>query len=161
MTAPDRAQIVTFRLGDDLFAADIFAVERVLRYQAPTPIPNVPEWIAGVLDYRGRVVPVLDLRRRFEMGVLAPGPSTRTLIFVANGQWIAAVVDAVLEVAAIDPSRLAPPPPLFRGLAGEYLRGLVRHDAKLIIYLDVARLLTSTERLEIARAVEPEPVASA
>lgn len=161
MIAQDRAQIVTFRLGDDLFAADIFAVERVLRYQKPTPIPDVPEWIAGVLDYRGRVVPVLDLRLRFGMGVLAAGPSTRTLIFVADGQWIAAVVDAVLEVAAIDPSRLAPPPPLFRGLAGEYLRGLVRHDAKLIIYLDVARLLTSTESLEIARAVEPEPVASA
>ncbi len=158
MTAHDRTQIVTFRLGDDLFAADIFAVERVLRYETPTPIPNVPDWIAGVLDYRGRVVPVLDLRRRFEMPAREPLAETRTLVFVANGQWIAAVVDAVLEVASIEPSRLAPPPPLFRGLAGEYLRGLVRHGSRLIIYLDVARLLSSTDRMQIEHASEAEAV---
>jgi len=158
MTAQDQAQIVTFRLGDDLFAADIFSVERVLRYAPPTPIPNVPDWIAGVLDYRGRVVPVLDLRRRFEMPSREPVAETRTLVFVANGQWIAAVVDAVLEVASVDPSRLAPPPPLFRGLAGEYLRGLVRHGSRLVIYLDVARLLSSTDRLQIEHAAEAEAV---
>ncbi len=152
MSTQDEAQIVTFRLGDDLFAADIFAVERVLRYEAPTPIPNVPEWIAGVLDYRGRVVPVLDLRRRFEMPPVAAGSDTRTLIFVANGQWIAATVDAVMEVAGVDPTRLAPPPPLFRGLAGEYLRGLVRLNGRLVIYLEVSRLLSSTDRLTIERA---------
>jgi purine-binding chemotaxis protein CheW len=156
VTAPDRAQIVTFRLGDDLFAADIFAVERVLRYEAPTPIPNVPDWIAGVLDYRGRVVPVLDLRRRFEMPPRAAVAETRTLVFVAHGQWIAAIVDAVLEVASVDPTRLSPPPPLFRGLAGEYLRGLVRHGSRLIIYLDVSRLLSTTDRVQIERAAEPE-----
>jgi purine-binding chemotaxis protein CheW len=155
MNTPDRAQIVTFRLGDELFAADIFAVERVLRYQAPTPIPNVPDWIAGVLDYRGRVVPVLDLRRRFGMPPREVLGDTRILVFVASGQWIAAIVDAVLEVAAVDPSKLAPPPPLFRGLAGEYLRGLVRHGSRLIVYLDVGRLLTSTERLHIDQAAEP------
>jgi purine-binding chemotaxis protein CheW len=157
MTAQHSAQIVTFRLGDDLFAADIFSVERVLRYQAPTPIPNVPDWIAGVLDYRGRVVPVLDLRRRFGLPTREVVGETRTLVFVANGQWIAAIVDAVLEVASVDPSKLAPPPPLFRGLAGEYLRGLVRHGSRLIVYLDVGRLLTSTERLQIEHAAEPEP----
>jgi chemotaxis signal transduction protein len=63
----------------------------------------------------------------------------------------------VLEVASLDPSKVAPPPPLFRGLAGEYLRGLVRHGARLIVYLDVSRLLTSTEQLQIEQAGEPEP----
>jgi purine-binding chemotaxis protein CheW len=62
MTAAATAsQIVTFRLGDELFAADIFSVERVLRYTAPTSVPNVPEWIECVIDYQGRVVPVITL----------------------------------------------------------------------------------------------------
>jgi purine-binding chemotaxis protein CheW len=161
VSTQDQAQIVTFRLADELFAADIFAVERVLRYQPPTPIPNVPDWIAGVIDYRGRVVPVLDMRRRFSLPPVDPRPETRTLIFVANGQWIAAVVDAVVEVAAVDPTRLAPPPPLFRGLAGEYLRGVIRHGARLVVYLDVGRLLSSTDRLEIELATDAEPVANA
>lgn len=156
MSAPDRAQLVTFRLGDDLFAADIFAVERVLRYQAPTPIPNVPDWIAGVFDYRGRVVPVLDLRRRFGLPPRDALADTRILVFVANGQWIAATVDSVLEVTSVDAAKVSPPPELFRGLAGEYLRGVVRHGSRLVLYLDVGRLLTSTERLQIEGASEPE-----
>ena len=68
MTVPAiTSQIVTFRLGDELFAADIFSVERVLRYTPPTPVPNVPAWIEGVIDYQGRVVSVINLRRRFEL----------------------------------------------------------------------------------------------
>ena len=67
MSTTDLAQIVTFRLNDDLFAADIYAVERVLRYQQATPVPNVPEWIEGVIDYQGRVVPVINMRLRFEL----------------------------------------------------------------------------------------------
>ncbi|HET9796996.1 MAG TPA: chemotaxis protein CheW, partial [Gemmatimonadaceae bacterium] len=60
-------KLVTFRLGDDLFAADIFSVERVLRYTAPTAVPDMPDYIEGVIDYQGRVVPIVNLRRRFEM----------------------------------------------------------------------------------------------
>ena len=152
MSTTDLSQIVTFRLGDDLFAADIFAVERVLRWQDPTPIPNVPAWIEGVLEYQGRVVPVINLRRRFEMPPAPVQNDTRILIFNAGGEWIAATVDAVLEVSALEPSRLAPPPPLFRGLAGEYLKGIVRRDKRLVIFLDVGRLLSTNERLVLEQA---------
>lgn len=141
------SKIVTFRLGEDLFAADIYSVERVLRYQQTTPVPNVPEWIEGVIDYQGRVVPVISLRRRFELPSAAVGPDTRILVFNANGEWIGGIVDAVLDVAALDPTRLAPPPPLFRGLAAEYLLGIVRRDARLVVFLDVGKLLSTSERL--------------
>ncbi len=126
MTTQDRTQIVTFRLGDDLFAADIYSVERVLRFQPPTPVPNVPAWIDGVIDYQGRVVPLINLRNRFELATVPAGPETRILIFNAGGEWIGGVVDAVLDVAPLDADKLSPPPPLFRGLAGEYLLGIVR-----------------------------------
>jgi purine-binding chemotaxis protein CheW len=149
-------QIVTFRLGEDLFAADIFSVERVLRHQAPTPVPNLPEWVEGVIEYHGRVVPVIDLRRRFELPPRAAAAETRILVFNSGGEWIAAVVDAVLEVAAVSDADLAPPPPLFRGLAGEYLRGIARRNGRLVIFLDVARLLSTTERLALQRPTAAE-----
>ncbi|HSY80471.1 MAG TPA: chemotaxis protein CheW [Gemmatimonadaceae bacterium] len=142
-------QIVTFRLAGDLFAADIHGVERVLRRQETTPVPNVPDWITGVIEYQKRVVPVIDLRARFEMDLAEATNETRVLVFNADNQWIAGVVDAVLDVAAVDKTAVQPPPELFRGLAGEYLKGIVRRENKLVMLLDVTKLLTATERLAL------------
>ena len=145
-------KIVIFRLGDDLFAAGVQSVERVLRYQRARALPDVPPWVDGVVEYRANVIPQLDLRRRFELRETAAGPATRVLVLNAAGGWVAVVVDAVLEVAAYDASTLSPPPTLFRGLAGEYLQGLVRHGERLVVLLDVDRLLTATERLRLEQA---------
>jgi purine-binding chemotaxis protein CheW len=144
-------KLVTFRLGDDHFAADIFSVERVLRYTAPTSVPDMPEYIEGVIDYQGRVVPIVNLRRRFEMDDIEVRNETRILILHSEGEWIGAVVDAVTAVTPFDAATVAPPPRLFRGLAGEYLMGIVRMSDRLVIFLDVERLLSSTERIAIDR----------
>lgn len=148
----DKTQLVTFRLGDDLFAAEIFSVERVLRYVAPRPVPELPPWMEGVLDYHGRVVPVIDLRARFG----APGErpeGARIVVCVVDGAWIAMTVDAVLEVATVDVSQVEPPPALFRGLAKEYLTGMVRRPGGVLVVLNVRHLLTSQERLQIERVI--------
>ena len=150
------SQIVTFKLGDELFAADIFSVERVLRYAAPTPVPNVPEWIEGVIDYQGRVVPVVNLRRRFELSDAAVRTDGRILVLTVDDEWVAATVDGVLDVSALDASRLAPPPALFRGLAASFVRGIVRRGERLVVLLDVARLFATDERIVMERpAGEP------
>jgi purine-binding chemotaxis protein CheW len=149
---PTSAKIVIFRLGDDLFAAGVQSVERVLRYQPARPLPDVPPWVDGVIEYRSSIVPQLDLRRRFELREAPAAPTTRVLVLNAGGGWVAVVVDAVLEVAGYDESQLSPPPALFRGLAGEYLRGLVRHGERLIVLLDVDRLLSTAERLRLEEA---------
>jgi purine-binding chemotaxis protein CheW len=156
MTTTTATKIVTFKLADDFFAADIHSVERVLRYQQPTPIPNVPEWIEGVLEYQKRVVPVLDLRKRFELPPRDAASDMRILVFNAEGEWIAGIVDQVLEVAPLDREKLAAPPKMFRGLSAEYLRGIVRRDDRLIIYLDVARLLSTNDRLVLERALDDQ-----
>lgn len=143
-------KLVVFRVGDDLFAASVQSVERVLRHQPARPVPDVPEWIDGVIEYRQRVVPVINLRRRFELPHVDARPETRTLIMHAAGEWIAVTVDSVLEVTAA--GEVTPPPPFFRGLAGEYMRGLVKRGDDLVIALDVDRLLTATERLQLHAA---------
>ena len=145
-------KLVTFRLGDDHFAADVQAVERVLRYAAPTSVPDMPDYIEGVMDYQGRVVPLVNLRSRFELPTVPTGSETRTLILNVSGEWIGVVVDSVTEVAPFDPATVAPPPKLFRGLAGEYLKGIVRHGDKHVIYLDVEQLLSTTERIALQQA---------
>ena len=147
----EATKLVTFRLADDLFAADIFAVERVLRYQAPRMLPDVPAWIEGVIEYQQRVIPVVNLRRRFELSERAPAPETRIVVLSARGEWIGIVVDSVVEVSAVEAGMIAPAPSFFRGLAGEYLKGILRRGegARLVIVLDVEQLLSATERIAL------------
>jgi purine-binding chemotaxis protein CheW len=152
MTESTAQQLVTFRLGEDQFAVDIFVVERVLRYSAPAVVPNLPAWIDGVIEHSGRVVPVIDLRTRFGMPRLAPRPEHRILVLAIGEELLGVTVDSVHEVLSVAPEEIASPPPLFRGLNAEYLRGLVRREGLLIIFLDVARVLTSSELLELTAA---------
>ena len=147
----ESAKLVIFRLGDDLFAADVFAVERVLRYQTPRTLPDVPTWIEGVIEYQRRVIPVVSLRRRFELAERAPANDTRIVVLNARGDWIGVVVDSVVEVSPINEGSISPAPSFFRGLAGEYLKGIVRRGEgeRLIIVLDVEHLLSATERIAL------------
>ena len=150
-TATASMRIVTFRLGKDLFAADILSVERVLRYEAPRSIPNAPPWVEGVLRYEDRAVPVVDLRKRFGLADAGEGDTrpTRLLVFASQGDWVAVVVDAVLDVRPVDPGEVINPPRLFRGLSAEYLRGLVRRGDDLVVMLDVERLFSAEEQLTL------------
>ena len=141
------AQIVAFRLGQDLFAADIFAVERVLRFSEPRKIPNVPDWIEGVLDYQKRVVPVIDLRKRFELHDTTISGLTRLIVLDIQGDFIAAIVDEVLDVMHLGAARMSSPPPIFRGLSADFLVGMARRNDRLVVILDFARIFSTNERL--------------
>jgi len=147
----EATKLVNFKLGDDLFAADIFAVERVLRYQASRTLPDVPSWIEGVIEYQKRVIPVVNLRRRFELPEREAAPETRIIVLNAHGDWIGIVVDSVVEVATVDAGNVSAAPSFFRGLAGEYLKGILRRGEgeRLVIVLDVEQLLSSTERIKL------------
>jgi purine-binding chemotaxis protein CheW len=152
----ERMKLVTFHVGDDRFATDIFVVERVLRFTVPRPIPNVPAWLEGVIDYGGRVVPVIDLRARFELPSAPNRDGARILVFVVGDEWIGAIVDKVDEIATVYESQLEPPPTIFRGLARQYLRALIRsaHDGDPVtVMLDVSELLTARERIVLEHAV--------
>jgi purine-binding chemotaxis protein CheW len=139
----ESTRLVTFRLGEHLFAAEINAVQRVLRYEQPRALPDMPDWMEGIVDYQSTMVPVIDMRRRFGLVVSAPGPQSRLMVCSVPGGLAAMLVDAVLDVKPVQPSDLMDPPELFRGLAGEYLKGLTRRQGKLVVVLDVESLLAS------------------
>lgn len=151
--AVERTQLVTFRVGSARYAADVFSVERVLRWTQPRPIPNVPAWLDGVIEHGGRSVPVIDLRSRFDLPAAASRDTARILVFTVGEGAIAATVDAVDEVATVNKSDLEDPPEIFRGLARQYLRALLRRGNDVTVVLDVAQLLNSRERIVLDQAL--------
>ena len=156
----DVVKLVTFRLGHDVFAADIAVVERVLRYATPNHVPDVPAWIEGVVEHRGTVIPVVDLRRRNELPDCSITAQTRILVLATAAGWVGAIVDAVLEVAVVPATAVAAPPPLFRGFASHFLRGIAKIRERLVVVLDVERVLTSPDRLVFEHALEAAQTAA-
>ncbi len=139
-------RLVTFRVGGALYAADITVVERVLRREQARPVPNMPSWMEGVLDYQGRVLPVIDLRERFG-GTLRPDPGGGRLLVLSLGdEWVGAVVDQVLDVRAYTAADIAPAPAMVRGFSGDFLHGVARRGSELVLVLDCHRLLRTDDR---------------
>ncbi len=160
----DTVKLVTFRLGDDIFAADIFSVERVLRYVAPSSVPDVPAWVEGVLEHRGKVIPVIDMRRRIGLRDASITAETRILVLTTTDGWVGAIVDAVNEVAIVPAAAVAPPPTLFRGLSSHFLRGIAKIREQLVVVLEVERVLASADRIVFEQAMAAavaEPLAAA
>jgi purine-binding chemotaxis protein CheW len=145
----DVVKLVIFRIGDDLFAAEVLAVDRVLRYTQPNPVPDVPRWIEGVLEHRGSVIPVVDLRRRIERPNLSIGATTRILVLNTSDGFVGAIADAVVEVAVVPATAMSAPPPLFKGLAADVVRGVAKVHDQLVVVLDVERVLTRADRVVI------------
>lgn len=143
----DVVKLVIFRIGDDLFAAEVLAVDRVLRYTQPNPVPDVPRWIEGVIEHRQHVIPVVDLRRRIERPNLAIGASTRILVLNTSDGYVGAIADAVVEVAVVPATAMSEPPPLFKGLAADAVRGIAKVHDQLVVVLDVDRVLTRADRV--------------
>jgi purine-binding chemotaxis protein CheW len=145
-------QIVTFRLGADEFGLDVFTVHEILRHQTVRSVPRAPAFVQGVIDVRGTLVPVIDLRTRFEVAD-APDEDDPRIVVVQHGEdRLGLVVDAVTEVLRAPETALAEPPAYFRGLAAEYIRGIVRLPERLVIVLDIDRILTSQERIALEQA---------
>lgn len=147
-TSGDDVQLVTFKVGGQEFAFNIFQVERILRYEAPAPLPKAPEFLEGVLQYQGAAVPLVDLRKR--LNTAAPlREDTRTVILEFEGGKIGVVVDAVTEVLQVAAQAVSPPPGIVKGLAAEYIAGLLVQNGRTIVVLNTNKLLSSKEKMEL------------
>lgn len=154
--AADKRQLVTFEAAGELFAADIFAVERVLRYTPPRLLPNAAPWLRGVIAHGGETIPVVDLRERLGLPAAASAEDARILVMVVGELRIGVIVDAVLAVRTVPTTALEAPPAIYRGLAREYLEGIVRQDEAIFVVLAAGHLLTTTERIEMERMLATE-----
>ena len=154
--AVERRQLVTCEVAGERFAVDIFAVERVLRFTPPRLLPNSASWLRGVIDLGDSVIPVVDLRERLGLPLGAIPESARILVVAVDDARIGVTVDAVHAIRTVLASAIEPPPAIYRGLAKDYLEGIVRQDGEIFVVLAAARLLTSTERIEMGRIMSKE-----
>jgi purine-binding chemotaxis protein CheW len=148
MNTADDVQVVTFKVGRQEFAFDILQVERILRYTAPSPLPQAPEFLEGVLPYEGSAIPVIDLRKRFELD--APiREETRMMVLELENQRVGVLVDAVCEVVKVDSTEISAPGSVVTGLAAVYIFGIIARPERTIVILNARKLLSSTERLAL------------
>jgi len=149
MNTGDDVQVVTFRVGRQEFAFDILQVERILRYSPPSPLPKAPQFLEGVMPYGDTAIPVIDLRKRFELD--APiREETRLMVLELVKQRVAVLVDEVREVLRVDSTAIAPPGPVVSGLAAVYIAGIIARPERTIILLNARKLLSSSERLALS-----------
>ena len=149
MITGDDVQMVTFRVGAQEFAFDILQIQRILRYEPPSPLPQSPGFLEGVVPYAGGAVPVVDLRKRFELE--APiREETRLMIVDLGEQRVGVLVDEVREVLRVDSTAIAAPAPIVSGLAAAYISGIITRPGRTIIILNARKLLSSTERLALS-----------
>ena len=153
-------QYLTFVLAEEIYGIDILRVDEIKSWDTCTTIPNTPGYLLGIINLRGKVVPVIDLRRCFNMEPAEFGPTTAvilTRLINENGEdWtIGIVVDAVAEVYEAKQQDTCPPPALGGNINVEYISGLATGNDRIVILLDVDRLLSACTE-EILQATDKE-----
>ena len=138
--AADVNQFLTFSLGDEEYGVDILKVQEIKGYVPTTRIPNSPSEVRGVLNLRGTIVPIVDLRRKFGLEETEYDQFTAIVVVALQGRVMGMVVDSVSEVMSIPPGDIQPPPD-FGGMSGSLLRGMAKVGEKLIILLDIDAVL--------------------
>lgn len=143
---------IVFRLAEREFGIEIKSVVEILKAQKISVIPELPDFITGVITVRGDVIPVIDMRKR--LGV-KPQPTNERVIIVRSGtEKIGLVVDEVKEIAGFASVDIVPPPSIFKGLKTEYMKGLGKKKERIVILLDLARFLSAEERILLRDSAE-------
>lgn len=138
-------QLVTFGIGEEEFGIDILKVQEIIRTMAITKVPNSPPYVEGVINLRGKVIPVIDLRGRFSMEYRTHDSHTRIIVLQIHGMIVGFVVDEVSEVLRIQSNTVEPPPPVVSGIESEYIKGVGKLDDRLLILLDLDKLIPIEE----------------
>jgi len=153
----DTRQYLTFKLGDEVFATDVAKVREVLDFTNITKIPRTPDFMSGVINLRGNVVPVVDLRLCFEMSKTEKTVNTCIVVveMLVDGESnvIGALADSVEEVIDLEPEQIQPPPRIGTKIRTDFIKGMGKRDAQLIMILDIDRVF-SAEELATFRAAE-------
>jgi len=146
-------RMVSFNVGDECYAVDITVVQEINRMMDLTRVPRSPEGVRGVINLRGRIVPVLDLRTVFALGSAETTDTTKIIVVEIHDRTIGFIVDAVHEVLRLEGSAIEPAPSGMNNADAGYIRGVARVDGSLVIVLELEQLIGS-ERIERIDAID-------
>ncbi len=139
------SEYLTFTLGGEEYAIDILKVQEIRGYEPPTLIANAPAFIKGVINLRGTIVPIVDLRIKFNLGKIEYTPFTVVIILNVAGRVIGAVVDSVSDVISLTRAQIRPAPDFSATFDTKYILGLATVDSRMMIVTDIERLMTSAD----------------
>ncbi len=142
-------QLVTFKVDGEEYGVDILKVQEIIRMLEITKVPKAPHFVEGVINLRGRVIPIVDLRQRFGKMTKPHDDSTRIIVFEIRNMIVGFVVDSVSEVLRIKTDTVEQAPPVVAGIESEYIKGIGKLDNRLLILLDLNKLLSSEEEQQL------------
>ena len=144
-------QLVTFSVGVEEFGVDILKVQEIIRTMEITKVPRAQDFVEGVINLRGKVIPIIDLRRYFGLPSKEHDKHTRIIVIEMSNMIVGFVVDSVSEVLRIPSSTVEPPPPVVAGLESDYISGVGKLHDRLLILLDLDRLLSRADLEALAQ----------
>lgn len=154
----DEIQLVVFTLKQGNITCEygvpITKVQEIIPMTTPTKIPQTPGFVEGIINLRGKIIPIIDLKKRFEMGRSEITNETRSVVVEVEGQTVGIIVDEVSEVLRLPVNSIEPPPAVIGGITAEYLKGVGKLDDRLLILLDMDKILTDHEKRELAEVGE-------
>ncbi len=157
-TTNEVTQYLTFTLGKEDFALEIAKVNEVMDYLTITEVPRMPTYLKGVINLRGKVVPVIDLRLKLGMSAIQKTVDTCIVIveIEMDGELMhmGALADSVKEVLDLAPNQIAPAPKMGTGISADFIKGMGKQDEKFLIILDIARILSSNEMAVVRSSTE-------
>jgi purine-binding chemotaxis protein CheW len=141
-------QFISFTLADEEYGVEVLKVREIIRMSPITKMPNAPQHVEGIINLRGRVIPVISIRRRFNLVGHESSSQTRIIIMDVCGTLVGFIVDAVLEVIRIRSNEIQPPPSLALsgGIDQEFITGVFNHVDRLLIIIDINRMFSDGER---------------
>ncbi|MGE5417411.1 MAG: chemotaxis protein CheW [Acidobacteriota bacterium] len=149
----DEIQMVVFTLKSHEtvceYGVPITQVQEINRLATPTKLPQVPDFVEGIINLRGNVIPIIDLKKRFNMPTTTYTDDTRIIVVEIAGHTVGIVVDEVTEVLRLPVASIEPPPSVIGGIAAEYLTGVGKLEGRLLIMLDMTKILTDEEHKEL------------
>jgi len=148
-------QIVGFRIGNETYGVRIGSVREIVRVPEITSVPSAPDIVEGVINLRGKIIPVMDLRKRFGSAAPQPDKKNRILVVELENKLVGLIVSSASEVLKIPPSEIESPGSVFAEGESNYVTGVGKLKGRLIILLDIARLLRQSEYRKLEEAVEP------
>jgi purine-binding chemotaxis protein CheW len=145
-------QLVVFNLGGEVYGVDISVVREIIHIQPITRVPGTPHSVEGVINLRGSVIPVVDLRKRFQLEMVPRGKDTRIVVVSCRGQDIGVIVDSVAQVLRVPVDSIQPPSTVVTGGHLEHLLGIIKLPDRLVILLDMDQVLSRQDIAAISSA---------
>ncbi|WP_010239624.1 chemotaxis protein CheW [Clostridium arbusti] len=142
-------KILVFSINDEYYAADIMEVERILGYEETTKLPDSPEFVDGVINYEGKILPVISLSKRFNLPERGINSESKIIVSKQRESKFGVIVDVVSEVKDINTKDMEEPPEVVGGISKRYIKDLIKIDGKIIIFLKLASILTEEEKILI------------